>query len=118
MKIATSQERICELLDADSRSLTAIAKDLGVSKQAVSAWKTGVRSPKKSVMVKIAETYHVSIEWLMGFDVDRNGNERPLFIPDAEIFRKIIMSMSPEDYRTVMQIFEKTEQRLRLLGKL
>lgn len=118
MKIATSYERINELLDSDPRSLTAIADDLGVSKQAVSAWKTGVRSPKKSVLIKIAETYHVSVEWLMGFDVERNGEEHPLFVPDAEIFRKIILSLSPEDYRTVMQIFEKAEQRLRQLGKL
>ena len=82
MKISTSKERINELLDSDPRSLTSIAYDLGVSKQAVSAWKNGIRSPKKSVLIKIAEIYHVNIDWLMGFDVEKSEHHEE---PDDDI---------------------------------
>lgn len=115
MKIATSQERLNELFDSDPRTDTAIAKELNVSKQALSTWRTGRRSPKKSVLVKIAELYHVSIEWLMGFDVSRNEVRNP---PNANIYAKLIIGMTPEDYYTVMSIFEKTELRMRKEGKL
>ena len=71
MKVANSTERLNELFDADPRNDTEIAEKLNVSKQTVCSWRNGRRSPKKSVLIKIAELYGVSIEWLMGFDVDR-----------------------------------------------
>ena len=71
MKVTTSTERLNELFDADPRNDTEIAEKLNVSKQTVCSWRNGRRSPKKSVLIQIAELYGVSIEWLMGFDVDR-----------------------------------------------
>ena len=116
MKVATSQERLKELFESDSRSMTSIAKSLGVSKQAVSMWNSGERSPKKSVLIKIAEMYNVSIEWLMGFDVPKNFNDyKNVFIPDLDTFKKIFLAMTPDDSATVMRIFEKTE--LAMKGK-
>lgn len=115
MKITNSQDRINELLDADPRSLTAIADELGVSKQAVSSWKTGIRSPKKKILIKMAEMYNTSIEWLMGFDVDKHDSRK---MPDTDIYSKLILGMTPEDYYTVMKIFEKTEIAMREKGEL
>ena len=71
MKIASSEERLNELFSADPRSDSAIAAELDVSKQALSAWRKGIRSPKKTVLLKIAQIYNVSIDWLMGFDVPK-----------------------------------------------
>ena len=71
MKIASSEERLNELFSADPRSDSAIATELDVSKQALSAWRKGIRSPKKTVLLKIAQIYNVSIDWLMGFDVPK-----------------------------------------------
>ena len=68
MKTATSTERLNELFDRDSRNDSAIADALGVSKQAICLWRNGQRSPKKSMMMKIADIYNVDIGWLMGFD--------------------------------------------------
>ena len=73
MKITTNQDRLCELFDADPRNDTAIALELNVSKQALSAWRNGTRSPKKPVLIKIAQMYNVSLEWLMGFDVPKSS---------------------------------------------
>ena len=126
MKVATNQERLNELFDSDSRSLTSIAEELGVTKQAVSMWRSGVRSPKKSVLVKIAQLYNVSIEWLMGFDVPKENppegfwnnyftyeHKIPIVVPDSERFVKLVHYMPEDDYQMVMHAFERAEKRLR-----
>ena len=118
MKTTTNQARLNELFENDPRNDTAIAAALCVSKQTVSMWRHGERSPKKSALVKIAEEYNVSIEWLMGFDVERNPGARSVsvVIPDSEMFAKILYYMSREDYLTVMDIFDKTYKKMKALG--
>ena len=118
MKIATSTQRLNELFDSDSRNDTAIANALGVSKQTVCAWKKGRRSPKKTVIVKIAEMFGVTLEWLMGFDVPKYPEEMTVAVPDSDLFGKLLRGMEPEDYRTVMQILERTEVNMRKKGLL
>lgn len=119
MKICTNQERLNELFDSDPRSLTDIAKALGVSKQAVSMWKSGERSPKKSMLIKISQMFNVSIEWLMGFDVERNySGRKAVIIPDLETFNKILLHMAPLDYEVFMDILERTQEYMRRTGEL
>ena len=77
MKVATNQERLVELFDSDPRNDAAIADSLGVSRQTISMWRHGTRSPKKSVLIQIAKEFNVSIEWLMGFDVEKTGVRPP-----------------------------------------
>lgn len=117
MKTTTNQNRLNELFDKDPRSDTAIANALGVSKQTLSMWRHGTRSPKKSTLVKISEEYGVSIEWLMGFDVDKNVNRMTeVIVADSEMFAKLLYHMSREDYTTVMDIFNKTYQKMKAMG--
>ena len=116
MKTATNQERLNELFDADPRNDSAIAAELGVSKQTISAWRSGFRSPKKPMLIKIAELYHVSIEWLMGFDVDRSVSGAPIVIPDSDMFRKIMKYMTSDDFNMVVDAFERTYERMKKMG--
>lgn len=116
MKVATNQERLNELFDADPRNDTAIAAALGVSKQTISMWRHGTRSPKKSVLIHICKVYNVSIEWLMGFDVDKSLSGSPIVIPDSEKFRKVMAYMSPDDYHLVMEAYERTYNKMKEMG--
>lgn len=116
MKIATNQERLNQLFDSDSRNDTAIADALGVSKQTVSMWRHGTRSPKKSMLIQIAKLYNVSIEWLMGFDVERNANTVAIVIPDSELFKKVLLYMPDDDYAMVMEAFLRTEKIMKERG--
>lgn len=118
MKTATNQERLNELFDADPRNDSSIASELGVSKQTISAWRSGFRSPKKPMLIKIAELYHVSIEWLMGFDVDRSSSGSSIVIPDTDMFRKIMENMSAVDYDLVMDAFTRTMNNMKKKGLL
>ena len=118
MKVATNQDRLNELFDADPRNDTAIANALGVSKQTISMWRHGTRSPQKSVLIQIADEYNVSIEWLMGFDVEKSGSVRkmPIVIPDSEMFVKITSNMSQNDYEMVMDAFDRTYKKMKEKG--
>ena len=116
MKVATNQERLNELFDKDPRTDSAIADALGVSKQTISMWRHGTRSPKKQMLIKIAELYNVSIEWLMGFD--DNKDPRYIVVSNAELFQKLLLGMKPLDYEVVMEILERTETEMRARGEL
>ena len=116
MKIATCQERLNELFDSDPRNDSAIAAALGVAKQTLSAWRNGSRSPKKTMLIKITEQFHVSIEWLMGYDVDQSSAGAAVVIPDNEMFRKIMENMSPDDYAMVMDAFNRTYNKMKEKG--
>ncbi len=104
-KVATSQDRINELFDADPRADIAIASSLGVSKQTVSAWRNGTRSPKRTMVKKIAEYYNCQEEWLYGWDLpapallSMDKTEKPVPTHEDEQIKEIIsllLHFSPE----------------------
>ena len=110
MKVTTNQDRLIELFDSDPRNDTAIAAQLNVSKQALSAWRKGTRSPKKSVLVDIANLYDVSIEWLMGFDVPKNARAPVDAVPESDpeisIVSGMMESMSKEQKQQVIDLIK------------
>lgn len=50
---------------------------LGVSRQTVSAWAKGERSPKQPTIEYIASKFDVNLAWLNGYDVSRQGAPVP-----------------------------------------
>jgi len=69
MRIATVQSRLNELFDSSGMKDIDIANALGVSKQSISSWRSGARSPKKSILLQISDYFHVDVSWLLGWDV-------------------------------------------------
>lgn len=67
-KITTFRSRFNQLFEESDKTTTELAKELHVSNQTISAWKTGARSPKEPMIIGIAKHFGVSVEWLMGFD--------------------------------------------------
>lgn len=120
-KIQTFQERFSTLVSESEKTLTQLSKELHMSNQTLSAWRNGTRSPKEPTIIAIAEYFNVDVRWLMGFDVEKGNNkkdQRKIVVPDSDLFRKIIFAMSPSDYKTMMQIFERTERKLKERGEL
>ena len=116
-KVATFQERFSQLVEESGKSFVKLSKDLHMSNQALSTWRTGLRSPKEPTIIAVANYFGVNVQWLMGFDVVKKAN-RHIIISNSELFRKIIMNMEPEDYETVMNIFEKTETKMKESGEI
>ena len=117
-KILTFRERFCELLNESKKTTVALGKELHVSNQTISAWKTGVRSPKAPTVIAIAKYFNVDVAWLMGFDVEKNTEEKAAKLPDLDLFKRIFLAMTPDDSATVMEILGRTERAMRERGEL
>ena len=76
LKVSSFQSRFATLCDENPMSDTALADVLHVSKQTISAWKNGTRSPKDLTVRAIAAYFGVNVTWLMGFDVRKNAAEK------------------------------------------
>lgn len=74
------QTRFSALLDEYAGSYGDLSKSLNVSKQTISAWRTGTRSPKQPMVEHIAHFFNVNVPWLMGLDVERDNFVRPQVI--------------------------------------
>ena len=120
LKVSTFRERFTTLFEESEKTIKELSKDLHVSYQTISAWKLGTRSPKEPTIIAIAEIFGVDVRWLMGFDVEKKAvkSSSPIIIPDSEKFRKVVSSMSVEDYETVMGIYEKTYKLMKERGEI
>ena len=81
-------DRLNEVFDSDSRSDSMIADYFNVSKQTISAWRNGSRSPKKSKLKEIADFYHKDFAWFFGFDEPEE--EKPVPETEDEQVKEII----------------------------
>lgn len=63
-----------------------VAADLGISQALLSHYEKGIRECGLDFLVKAAEYYDVSCDYLLGRTPNRNGQQaQPVNIPDAEI---------------------------------
>ena len=115
-KVSNFTERFSQLVEESGKSLVQLSKEIHMSNQALSTWRTGQRTPKEPTIIALANHFNVNVGWLMGFDVVKKAN-RYIIISDSDLFRKILMGMTPEDYETVMKIFEKTEISMKERGE-
>lgn len=85
--VTTFKERLTELCYESRQTDSELAKALGISKQTLSAWKCGTRSPKGPTIETIARHFNVPVDWLMGFDVPRNfeAYEKEKPVPEDEL---------------------------------
>lgn len=69
----TTFERIKNLADNQKISLQKIAIDIGLSENAIYGWKT--RKPKGEDLAKVADYFHVSVDYLLGRDTTKPENQ-------------------------------------------
>ena len=118
LKVTTFKERFADLFEESKKTTTQLAKDLRVSNQTISAWKTGERSPKEPTIISIANYFNVKVEWLLGFDVEREAPKRPMLIQDAKVLNKLLNAMTPSEYSQFTELLDKVGKRLKEKGEL
>ena len=67
-------DRLNKLIEENKITKYRLAKEIGVSKQAVLWWCDGVNEPKISYLRKIAEYFDVSCDYLLGLE-DETGTK-------------------------------------------
>lgn len=72
--------RLRQLIEEKSTTITAVAKELGISRQAVSQYTMGIGQPNADKLLQIAEYFDVSCDWLVGrqggaksYNIDMDG---------------------------------------------
>ena len=114
MKVSTFQDRFSELFEESKMTTTQLGKELRVSEQTISAWKVGSRSPKEPTIIMIANYFHVRVEWLMGFDVDRKPNK--MAFPDysqpfhPDVIKLMEEASSPDDYPELVKLWSQASK--------
>ena len=107
LKITTFRERFSDLCESNPMSDTALAEKLHVSKQTVSAWRNGTRSPKEPTVIAIANHFGVNVAWLLGFDVGKFPEDEKPEPKDAGNFPQT------EEARTLARGIDKLPQEQR-----
>ena len=117
LKVTTFNERFNQLCSESSKTDSQIANKLEVSKQTVSAWKNGSRSPKPPTIAAISRFFHVSIQWLLGFDVPRyeeeytareEGYTVQLQHPESCVLARHFDQLPEESRLAIMKMFNLT----------
>ena len=76
-KVTDFKSRFVELCSHSEYNDSEIARALSVSKQTISSWRSGVRSPRSPMIQMIADYFGVNVPWLLGYDVDPRQPQIP-----------------------------------------
>lgn len=58
--------RLKTLREERGLSQQSLAKEIGVSQKAIDFWERGINEPKASYLIKLAEYFGVSVDYLLG----------------------------------------------------
>ena len=97
---------IREIREQNKWSLEEMAKKLGTTKQALSNYERGERTPKITVAAKFADILNVPLESLIGYEYhssDPFPYQEPLTV-EARILAKGIDNMPPEQREAIMNM--------------
>lgn len=94
-------ERFNELLKSRSINAVTLAKELGVPKSIVYEWKSGVRDPSLENMLRIADYFGVSLEYLTGREDQETDIEKELLV-----LLRAARDISVEDHDALVNSFK------------
>ena len=83
-------ERIKQLRKARSMTQVELASGLGVSKQCVSNWENDYIQPSIEMLIKLAEFFKVSTDYLLGRDDGLNVNVSGLTEKEVAHIRMLV----------------------------
>lgn len=60
--------KIFELRKENNLSQAELAKHIGVTQKAIDFWEKGINEPKASYIIKLAQFFNVSTDYLLGLE--------------------------------------------------
>ncbi len=76
-----------------------VARLVGVSKGAISAYETDIRQPSYDVLIRLANLYRVSTDYLLGRTDDRSLDISDLTAHEAAIVSELVASMTAKNQK-------------------
>lgn len=97
--------RLKELREERGVSMMTLAKAIGVSDTAVCKWENQDSEPKLSYIIKLADYFNCSADYLIGRSDDFGGYiEQIRLTEEEEEILKIFRAMSPQTRAVALQI--------------
>ena len=91
------------LVTASPKSQNAIARDLGMSQQRLNNYINGQREPDFETAIRIAEYFHVSLDYLAGKQISASETE------SGNPWMERLRTLSPSDLSRFVQVLESLE---------
>lgn len=76
-----------------------VARLVGVSKGAISAYETDIRQPSYDVLIRLANLYRVSVDYLLGRTDDRTLDISGLTAHEAVMISELVASMTMKNQK-------------------
>lgn len=108
------QDRLKELRDKESISQKKLGEILNMSQQAIAKWETGAASPDPVMLIKIADYFGVSIDYLVGRTDNPNiTNDVIVESADGNITSLDDAGLSPDDLSRITAVIEDVVKKYR-----
>ena len=78
-------QKLKQLRENDSISQIRFAKEIGYSQASIAAWENGTREPGIDTLIKIAQFFNVSIDYLVGKTKQEQKKEKPAELTPSEL---------------------------------
>lgn len=103
----TFREKLLELRRRDKLTQTALAKAVGVTRQAVYLWEKGLSYPDAAALLALRRLFGVSIDALLDDSIPLPAEREaiPSFVPQTKPEKRF----APEKPKTPSKIVEKTD---------
>ncbi len=76
-----------------------VARLVGISKGAISAYETDIRQPSYDVLIRLANLYRVSVDYLLGRTDDRTLDISGLTTHEAAMISELVASMTMKNQK-------------------
>ena len=97
MDFTAFQENLKSLCDGSGKTQKSLAADIGIGPVALTRLIHGDRSPTIGTVIAVAEYFHVSIDWLLGYYPEKHEPLKPEQRNLLELY-----SLSSQDDRRVI----------------
>lgn len=106
-------ERLKQLRNSLNITQKEFAKKIGVTAAALSAYENNQKNPSLAVAKRIAENFHISIDWLCGFSEKMVSNKKPKKLSDViQLLFQIedsYVEITPKTFPSFFENMEKME---------
>ena len=103
MDYTVFQERLKALMDSRGYGIKALADKMNITSATLSRYLSGNRSPDLVYVVKLAEFFGVSIDWILGINDDRYET-----IPaDIQELSKLYCLATDDDRSVIQAVLKK-----------
>ncbi len=97
-------KKIVELLEENNMTQKDLAKKIGVTAVTISRYVTGERMPQSDIIVKIAETFNVSTDHLLGIPAKHKSTTPQQLHPEIVSLMRARERMTPEQFAKWMRV--------------